>query len=329
MVLKLTLCCGNYDRTRALMDGIVKPEGIDLTYISLCAEEAFWRMLQYLDFEISEMSLSNYLTERSRPNPRFIAIPVFTSRSFRHSFIFISKNAKIERPQDLIGKKIGVPEYSMTATLWQRGLLEHEYGVKPSDVLWFTGGQEVPGRKERIIIDPPKDVIIKSIGQGQTLNEMLRSGEIDGLITARVPSCFYEARSSVKRLFVNYAEIETEYYKKTKIFPIMHTIVIKTEIYKRFPWVSVSLYKAFCQSKAISEKRLLDTSSLMVGLPLLIPAIEKSIELFGTDFWPYGIAKNYNTLATICEYSFEQGLSKRKFTVEELFASNTHEEYKI
>ena len=329
MSLKITLGCGDYDRTKALMVGSIVPEGIDLTYLSLGPEEVFWRMLQFLEFDASEMSLSNYLIERSKDNPRFIAIPVFPARSFRHSFIFINTKSNIQTPQDLVGKKVGVPEYSMTATLWQRGLLEHEYNVKPSDMFWLTGGQEESGRKERISYKLPNNIKIKFIESGKTLNEMLRTGEIDALITASVPSCYYEPESPVKRLFEDYAELEIEYYKKTKIFPIMHTVVIRADIYERHPWVALSLYKAFCEAKDLCIKKLLDTGSLVASLPFLIPSIEKTLDVFGYNFWPYGVENNYITLEAICRYSFEQGLSKRKLSVEEIFAKNTYETYKI
>jgi 4,5-dihydroxyphthalate decarboxylase len=327
--LKLTLACGDYDRTRALWDGRVNPEGIDLSYIPLVPEEVFWRMLQYVEFDISEMSLSNYLTERCKANPRFIAIPVFSSRMFRHGFIFINKRAGIKAPKDLKGKKVGIPEYSMTATVWLRGILQHEYGVAPSDMEWQVGGLEEPGREERIPINLPENVHLHPIPKGRTLNEMLANGEIGALITARDPSCFSAKHPDVDRLWPNYKEVEKEYYRKTKIFPIMHTVVVKNEIYDAYPWVAQSMYKAFVQAKMLCQEVISFSAALTYILPWTITEYESTVALMGEDFWPYGVEPNRVPLEAMTQYSYEQGLSSRKLSVEELFAPNTFKDFKI
>jgi len=327
--LRLSLACGDYDRTRALKDGRVSPEGIDLTYIPLEAEEIFWRMLQYTEFDVSEMSLSNYLTERSKEKPRFIAIPIFPSRIFRHSFIFINKKAGIKVPEDLKGKKMGLPEYSMTALVWIRGTLEHDYGVAPSDVEWYVGGQEQPGREERIEIKLPENVHLHPIPREKTLNEMLANGEIDALIAARVPSCFWKKSPDVDRLWPDYKEVEMEYFERTKIFPIMHTVVIKQEIYNTYPWVAQSLCKAFCQAKKFAQENINSSVALTCMLPWTITEYDLTTSLMGEDFWPYGVEANRITLEAMTQYSYEQSLSSHKFSVEELFASNTYKEFKV
>jgi len=325
--LRLSLACGDYDRTRALWDGRVSPDGIDLSYIPLVPEEIFWRMLQYTEFDVSEMSLSNYLTERGKAKPRFIAIPVFPSRMFRHSFVFINKKSGIKRPQDLKGKKVGIPEYHMTATVWIRGVLQHEYGVAPSDMEWYTGGQEEPGREERIQTKLPGDVHHYSIPKGQTLNEMLANNEIDALIAAREPSCL--SNSYIDRLWPNYKDIEMRYFKNTKIFPIMHTVVIKQEVYESHPWIAQSMYKAFNQAKKLCEEVINSSVALTYMLPWTIAEFETTKALMGEDFWPYGVEANNKTLETMTQYSYEQGLSVRKFSVAELFAPNTYKEFKV
>ena len=327
--LKLTLACHDYDRTRALWDGRVAPEGIDLVYVPLSAEELFWRQLQYMEFDVSEMSLSNYLTERSRENPRFIAIPVFPSRMFRHSFIFINKKAGIEKPQDLKGKRVGIPEYSMTATVWLRGTLQHDYGVAPPDMEWYVGGLDMPGRKERMKIKLPDDVPLRPIPGDKTLSEMLASGEIDALITARAPASFFQNHPDVDRLWPDYKEVEMDYFRRTKLFPIMHTVAIKQEIYDAYPWVAQSLYKAFCEAKKLSQEFLAKLSHLRYMLPWLIPDYNQTVSVMGEDYWPYGVEANRVALEALTQYSYEQGLSSHKFALEELFAPNTYEEFKV
>lgn len=325
--LKLTLACNDYDRTRALWDGRVTPEGIDLSYIALHGEELFWRQLQYAEFDVSELSLSNYLTEISGDNPRFIAIPVFPSKFFRHSFIFISKKSGIKTPQDLKGKKVGIPEYSMTAPLWMRGMLQHDHGVAPSDMEWYLGGLEQPGRRDRIKVSPP--VTLNPIPEGKTLNEMLANGEIDALITARGPSSFFAKHPNVDRLWPNYKEVEMDYFKRTGIFPIMHTVAIKREIYDAHPWVAQSLYKAFWEAKKLAQEYLGELGHLRYMLPWLVPEYELTVSLMGENYWAYGVEANKVTLEAATQYAYEQGLASRKVAIEELFAPTTLEEFKI
>ena len=236
--LRLTLACGPYDRTQALRDGTITPEGIELNYITLQPAEIFWRMLQFQEFDVSEMSLSNYTSLASGANSPFIAIPVFPSRVFRHGYFFINTNAGIEKPADLAGKRGGVPEYSMTAAVYMRGLLQHEYGVKPTQVEW------VQGRTDRLGRALPRDIKLTQAPAGTELGDLLEKGEIDFLMTANNPLSFRRGSPNVRRLFPNYMELEKDYYRRTKIYPIMHTVVIRREIYDRDPWVALSLYKA-------------------------------------------------------------------------------------
>jgi len=327
--IHLTLACWEYDRTRPLQEGKVQVEGVDLTYLPLHVEETFWRMLRYQDFDAAELSMNSYLMSRDKGSPRFIAIPVFPSRFFRHSFIFINTDAGIREPKDLIGKRVGVPEYQITAAVWIRGLLQHEYDVPPSKMKWFTGGAEDPGREEKIRPDLPKEIEIQWIGPDRTLSAMLERGELDALICAHIPSPFLRRSPKVKRLFPNFHELEMDYYRRTKIFPIMHTIALREEFYEKNPWVAQSLCKAFSEAKSICEETMYKYSALKYMVAWSVAAMEEERELFGDDLWPYGLKSNTHILETLVQYSYEQGLIKKQLDVKSLFAPNTLEGFKV
>jgi 4,5-dihydroxyphthalate decarboxylase len=330
MVLSLSLACPPYDRVLPIALGWIQPEGIAVNFLPLAVEEIFWRQLRHQEFDVSESSLSSYVMLRSRGDERFIAIPVFTSRFFRHSCIFVNTRKGIRSPQDLKGRVVGLPEYQITAVVWQRGLLQEEYGVLPRDIHWRTGGEETPGRVEKIKLTLPPEIDLQSIPPDKTLSKMLDEGEIDGLLTARAPSCFVKRSPNVARLFPNYREVEEDYYRKTGIFPIMHTLIISKRIYQNNPWVAMSLYKAFCLAKDVVMQGYGETAALHVTLPWLGAELERTKGIMGEDWWPYGLSKNRTTLETFLRYHYEQGLSKRKMTVEELFAEETlDEEFKI
>lgn len=327
--LQLTFACWNYDRIGALTNGTVKPKGIDIRWLNLPVEETFFRMMRYEEFDVAELSLSSYLLARDRGVPKFTAIPVFMSRSFRHSGIYINAHSGIQSPEDLKGKRVGIPEYQLTACLWIRGFLEHEYGVKPSDMYWLTGGQEKPGRIEKFKLDLPADVQIERIGESQTLNSMLESGEIDAFIAPRAPSCFLNKSPNVKRLFENYEAVEKDYYKRTGIFPIMHVIAIKDDILEKHPWVAGNLYQAFEKAKQEVFDGFNQTAALKVTLPWLQSELERTREVMGEDFWPYGFENNRATIEAAIQYSYEQGMIKNKLKAEDLFARTTMEQFVI
>ncbi len=327
--LKLTFACWDYDRTRALADGRVQPDGIELTYLNLPVEETFFRMMRYREFECSEMSLSSYVASLHRDEPPFIAIPVFPSRFFRHSCIFISAKSGIRRPGDLKGKRVGVPEYQMTAPVWIRGILSDDYGVKVTDYEHLSGGEEEPGRDEKQKIDIPSSIRLRPIGPQQTLAQMLADGEVDALVTARAPSTFRKRPDAVQRLFPDYVAAEKAYYAKTKIFPIMHTVVIRRDVYEANPWVAQSLYKALEESKARAMALYGQTAAMPAMLPWLVAHLEEARSILGEDWWPYGLEPNRHVLDTFLRYHHEQGLSKRRLEPEELFARETLEAFKI
>ena len=327
--LRLSFACWDYDRMRALADGRVRPDGIDLVYLNQPVEETFFRMLRYREFDACEMSLSSYVASLGRDDPAFIAIPAFPSRFFRHSCIFVSAKSGIRKPQDLKGKRIGVPEYQMTAPVWIRGILSDEYGVKVTEVEHFSGGEEEPGRDEKLKLDLPTSIRLQAIPSDKTLSRMLAEGEIDALVTARAPSTFYSEPDKVQRLFPDYVEMEKDYYRRTRIFPIMHTVVIRRDVYEKNPWVAQSLYKACVASKARAYELYNQTAAMPAMLPWSVAHVEEARREMGEDWWPYGLAANRQVLDTFLRYHHEQGLSKRRFAPDELFARETLESYKV
>lgn len=327
--LKLSFGCWNYDRTRALQLGDVVPDGIDLNFLEMPVEETFFRMLRHKEFDACEMSLSSYTISLQQENPPFIAIPIFPSRMFRHSCIYVNANSGIKEPKDLIGKRIGNPEYQMTAPTWIRGILADHYDVPVDSVTYFTGGEEEPGRLEKLKLDLPQNIKVNSIGPTQTLSQMLLDGEIDALYTARMPSSFIHNQGKVKRLFEDYETVERNYFKQSQIFPIMHTVVIRREVYEQNRWVAQSLMKALSEAQRRTYEDLYDTTALKAMLPWLTAHVEQVKAEMGEDFWPYGFEKNQNTLATFLRYHHEQGLSKRLLQPHELFAPESLESFKI
>jgi 4,5-dihydroxyphthalate decarboxylase len=277
------------------------------------------------------MSLSSYAVSLGKEKKNFIAIPVFPSRFFRHSCIYVNEKSGIEEPKDLVGKKIGNPEYQMTAPVWIRGILQDEYGVPVDKQTYYQGGEEEPlHRPEKLKLDLPPHIKVSPIGEGQTLATMLRDGSIDALYTARMPSTYKAGVAGpVRRLFENYMEVEQAYYRKTKIFPIMHTVAIRREVYEQHPWVAMNLYKAFVEAQRECYADLYVTAALKTSLPWLTRHVEDARALMGDDFWPYGFKPNRETLATFLRYHHEQGLSRRLLAPEELFAPETLESFVI
>ena len=327
--LRLTLSCWAYDRVRALADGRVQPEGIDINFLDLPVEETFFRMLRNREFDVAELSLSSYTASLFRDPQPFVAIPVFPSRMFRHSCIFVSSASGIRKPEDLAGRRIGTPEYQLTAPVWIRGILQDEYRVPVESCEYFTGGQEQPGREEKLKLDLPPGIRIRHIGPEKTLSQILAAGEIDAIESPRMPSTLHTQPDRVRRLFENYVEVERAYYRKTRIFPIMHVIAMRREVYERDPWIAMSLYKAFVQAQKIAYDELYETAALRTMLPWMIAEIEEVRRDMGHDWWPYGLERNRAGLDTFLRYHHEQGLSKRRLQPDELFARETMEAFKI
>jgi 4,5-dihydroxyphthalate decarboxylase len=307
----------------------VRAEGIDLVYNTLYVEETFFRMLRNREFDAAEMSLSSYCVSLMRDPPPFVAIPVFPSRFFRHSCIFVSAKSGVREPKDLAGRKIGVPEYQMTAPVWIRGILQDEYGVDPAGCEYLTGGEEEPGRDEKLTLDLPPKFRVKPIGPQQTLSRMIAAGEIDALHTARAPSTFRAQPDKVRRLFENFVEVEKAYYRKTRIFPIMHTVVIRRELYEKNRWIAQSLFKAFAQAQRKTYEVLNTSMALATMLPWQSAHVEEARALLGEDWWPYGLEPNRSVLETFLRYHHEQGLSQRRLKAEDLFAPETLASFRV
>jgi 4,5-dihydroxyphthalate decarboxylase len=322
--LPLTLACWDYDRTRALQHGRVRPEGIKLTYLPLMPSESFFRMLRFGQFGASEMSLSWYTRTVSAEVRPFVAIPVFPSRMFRHSSIYVHVGSGIDKPRDLIGKRVGCPEYQMTAAVWVKGVLAEHYGVPVESVTYFTGGLEQAGPRE-MPMSVPGAIVVRPIGDDQTLSAMLDAGDIDALYTPQPPSPFTNGSKNVRRLFEDYRSVEQEYFAKTGIFPIMHVAVVRQDVYQAHPWVARSLVEAFDAAKRLAEADLFETTAHKIMLPWLTAHAEETTALLGADFWPYGIERNRHTLQVFLRYAWKQGLLSRPLRPDELFAPETLE----
>jgi 4,5-dihydroxyphthalate decarboxylase len=322
--LPITLACGGYDRTRALADGRVGVEGVDLTMLALSPEEIFFRMVRFEEFDVAELSLSTFVLTIQQDAP-FVAIPVFPSRSFRHNGIYVHSGAGIESPGQLAGRRVGIAEYQLTANVWIRGILADFHNVPVNSVSYVTGGLHQPGREEKVAIPGlPKDVEITGCPDGRTLSEMLVSGEIDALYTPRVPRPFLDHDPHVRRLFPDVREVEENYYRLTRIFPIMHVVAIRREVYQRNRWLASSLAKAFAQARDLAFSGLDETAALPFVLPWVYDEIGRVQALMGEDYWSYGLNDaNVLTLKTFLRYAYEQGLAKEEIEPRDLFAPET------
>jgi 4,5-dihydroxyphthalate decarboxylase len=327
--LKLSMSVGNYDRTQALFDGRVQIEGCEVTSVPLEPEEAFHRAFRYGEFDITEISMSSHMMTTARGDNQYVAVPAFLSRVFRQSGIYVRTDRGIDRPQDLKGKRIGVPEYQITANVWIRGILEEEFGVRPSDIHWRRGGIEEAGRGERAPISLPPSIDLQQIPDDKTLSGMLEAGEIDGYIGARAPSCFLRGAPHVGRLFKNYIEDEKDYFRRTRIFPIMHMVGIRKSLVEQHPWLAVSVYKAFLKAKALAVHELNEICHLAVTLPWMVHHHNEAKALMGEDYWPYGLDANRHVIEKFSQYHYGQGLSVRQVAPEELFARSSLDLSKI
>jgi len=314
--LHLTMACAEYDRTRPLIEGIVRPEGAELNCLILGWEEMFYRMGRFREFDVSEFSCSTFTVLKGRGED-LVAIPVFPSRMFRHSCIYVHTGAGIHKPEDLKGKRVGVPKYHMTAAVWIRGMLEDEYGVKPQDMLWFEGGEAAHVKEVDHRLPPA--VRVEQVPGGKVLGDMVAAGELDAYVGARMPKAFAAGAPTIRRLFPDYREAERAYFKKTGLFPIMHVVVIRGELARQHPWLPASLYNAFCQAKAVALQRMLEAGALAYALPWLLAEFEETKALMGPDPWPYGVAANRKTLETLSRYTFEHGLAPKRLRAEDMF----------
>ena len=321
--LNLNIAFWDYDRTRPLMDERVRPEGINPNITVLRPREIFPRMLQHQEFHAAEMSLASYVILKALNKCPFVAIPVMLSKIFRHDCIYVRPDAGINDPADLRGQRVGLPQYSSTAGVFIKGLMQHEYGVLPHEMTWFMGGQDTPAPPPLVPLDLPSDIHLEFIPEDKTLEGMLAGGELDALFATYIPNLFLNGSPRIARLFPNFKEVEQDYYRRTGIFPIMHTVVIREDVHREHPWLAASLYDAFSQAKDLAVKGLYDTDALALTLPFLIDHMEENWRIFGPDYWSYGVESNLPALEGVAQYVVDQGLAPRVVGIEELFPEIT------
>lgn len=326
--LKLSAAIGDYDHLRDLSSGRVKAEGIDLISIQLPVEEMFFRFTKYQEWDISEMSFAKAISLVSQPDPWLVLIPVFPSRAFRHSSIYVRKDSGIKEISEFSGKRIGVPEWAQTASIYSRGMLAHEFGVNLTTIDWYQAGVNTSGRKEKVKLQLPSGIRYTPM-PNDSLSQMLLDRKIDAAFTARAPDCFFHNPEEVVRLLPNYREVELAYWQKTKIFPIMHVIAIKRETYEANRWIAQNLMNAFEEAKRRSLERALDITASFYPIPWVPEHAALSQSILGEDFWPYGVNGNRSTLEAFTSYAFEQGITSRKMTPEEIFVKEVLESVKV
>jgi 4,5-dihydroxyphthalate decarboxylase len=326
--LELSVAVGDYDRTRALIDGSVAIDGVDPIYMTLVPEEIFFRAFRAAEFDICELSLSSYTVKTAQNNCPYIAVPAFVSRAFRHTAIYV-RTDRVKKPEDLKGRKVGLPEYQLTANVWARALLEDDYGVKPSDVHWIRGGIEEAGRPEKLAIKLPPGVRLDNAPDGATISGLLEAGEIDGFIAPRPPSLVEKRHPNIGWLFPDPVVVAKDYYKRTGLFPIMHVVGIRRTLAEKHPWLPGAVFKAFEQAKAAGIEKLSDTSATKVTLPFVEEALKSARALMGEDYWSYGVEKNRKVLDYFLAQHHAQGLSSRRVPVDELFHPGTYEAFKL
>ena len=321
--LRLAFGCGDYDRTRPLVDGRIHPDGIELEWECCPVPHALFVRVLDGEFDVAEMSLSGLTALISQGDSPIIGIPVFTSRLFRHSFIFVNTDSGIQTPQDLVGRRVGVPDYTVTAALWIRGMLQHEYGVAPNQISWFLGGLNDPAPVRPLGSRLPEDVRIAHVNPGESLGALLEAGKLDAVIAPGTPAVFKNRSPKVRRLFPNYPEVEADYYRRTGIVPIMHVVVLRRTVYDQHPWVARALFDAFERAKSRCLHDLQDTGAPRVTLTWLQAHLEAERAVFGDDPWPYGLEANRKSVEALTTYSYEQGIIERPVSVESLFAAET------
>ena len=321
----LTLAIGDYEHTRDLASGRVPVQGATLNVLALPPEEAFFRFTHFREWEVSEMSMGKVVSLRSQADEGFTAIPVFPSRVFRHSMIYVREDAKLERPEQLKGRRIGIPEWAQTAVIYARGYLSREAKVPLESVDWVQAGVNEAGRAEKVKLRLPAGVRLRP-EPTRSLNDMLLAGELDAVLSARPPR---DLGKGIRRLFADYAKAEEAYFKETGIFPIMHVVVVRSDVLDRHPWLAMNLYKAFEEAKRRSIERLSDITASHAPFAWLAPYAERMKAMFGEDFWPYGLEKNRKTLQAFVDFAFEQGVCHRKLSLEELFPEQVLTSFKV
>ena len=326
--LVLTLAISEYDHVRDLVEGRVPVEGVELIHLRLSIEEIFFRFTKFREWEISEMSMAKFTSLISQNDKSIIGIPVFPSRVFRHSSIYVRRDGPVQEPKDLAGKRVGLPEWAQTAAIYSRGFLTHQFGLSLGDIRWVQAGVNEAGRDEKVKLRLPKGVKIER-RPDSTLNAMLLSGELDAILSAHAPQSYKDGHPNVQRLFEDYRPVEETYWRESGVFPIMHAIVLRTPVLDRFPWVAANLLKAFEESKRRSLARLGEMTASRYPLPWLQDFTAKTETMFGPDPFPYGLEPNRKTLETFLEYAYQQGVCHRLLTPEDLFPKIVSDSFKV
>lgn len=321
-MLSLSLATWDHDRAMALHDGRVGVEGASLDGTILPTGKLFPIAVQEARFDVTELSLSSYMLQLSQGTSAYTAIPVFLSRMFRHNGFYGRTGSDVQSPADLAGRRVGVPEYQMTAGLWMRGILADEYGVDPASIHWRTGALDEGVRRERLALDLPQGMVVEPITEGETLQDLLLAGEIDGLLAPKPPAAFVDGDPRMRRLVSDPEETERDWHARTGFFPIMHLVALRRSLAEEHPWLPHALFDAFVRARDLALQRLDEIwlgSANRISLPWFGPAMERAHSAFGDDLWSYGVAANRAELDTLCRYSHDQHLATRRLQVDELF----------
>jgi len=327
--LQLSVAIGPYDRMMPLVLGEVSIDAVDAHCMLLEPEEIFFRAMRQEAFDICELSLSSYAMRVARGDSPYVAVPVFPSRAFRHTCVVVRTDRGIERPEDLKGKRIGLPEWQLTANVWARAILAEEHGVDPADIDWVRGGYETPGRIEKLPVALPPGVKVADAPPGATISGMLAAGELDGVMGPRAPSCFERGEPGFRWLWADPTAAALDWYAKTRIYPVMHVLGIRRSLVAAHPWLPVAVQKAFERSKAVALARLTDTSATKVTLPFVEEGLRRARQMMGEDFFSYGLAANRHVFTWFLRHHHAQGLSARLLEPEELFHQSTLEGHKV
>jgi len=316
--LHLTLATTDYDHVRDLMNGVVRAEGIVLTGFVLPVEEIFFRFIKNREWDVSEMSFGKFIGYASQGNSPFIGIPVFPSRVFRHSAFYVRADRGIKTPKDLEGKTVGIPEWAQTAGIYARGFLAETAGVDLTKIKWVQAGMNEAGREEKVEFTLPKGIQY-SQRRDSSLSAMLKSGELDAAISARVPDAFFTGGGKIARLYPDYRGEEMRYHEATGIFPIMHVIAMRRAVFERYPWAAMNLFKAFDEAKDRSLERIGDLTTSRIPVPWSAAVVSEFAKGFGADPFPYGLEANRKTLDAFCRFSHAQGVTAQRLTPDDLF----------
>ena len=326
--LSLSMAISNYDHVSDVVNGRVRPEGIELNAMELPIEEVFFRMFNFVEWDVAEFSMAKYCSMVSSGTSPFRALPVFPSRVFRQSAIYVRTGSGLTRPEDMAGRRVGIPEWAQTAGVYARGFLQHQCGVQLKDVHWVQSGVNQAGRHEKVSLALPKGVEIEAV-EDRSLNQMLLDGDLDAIITAREPAAFLNGDPRINRMWPDYRSIEESYFNETGVFPIMHAVVVKNETLAQHPWIAMNLFRAFEEAKNNSLRRLASIVNSRIAIPWSHVAYDKARKVLGQDLWPYGIEPNRRTLETFLQYCEEQGVTQRSISVEELFPREVGQFFKV